>query len=85
MNNHFSHSDSHTHSVLMCDREERRFGESCLRFLLKPIAAVAPTFMTTPTTTVAKALVNCAVLPTQKKVELFDIRGIMILAGEIRH
>ena len=67
----------------MCDREERRFGEGCMRWFLKPFAAVAPTALTTPTTTLAKALTNCSVLPTQEKVELFDIRGIMTLAGEI--
>ncbi len=67
----------------MCDREESRFGERCIRFLLKPVAAVAPTTITTPTTSVAKAMVNCSVKPTQEKVELFDISGILTLAGEM--
>ena len=66
----------------MCDREEKRFGDGLLP-LLKPIAAVAPTLLTTPTTALGKAIANCSVLRTQAKVEVFDIRGIMTLAGEI--
>ncbi len=68
----------------MCARDESRPMEAALRFLLKPVAAVAPTAMTTPTTTLAKAMVNCAVSPTNESVEIFDNRAIFILAGELK-
>ena len=69
----------------MCDRQESRFGERIVRQLLKPVAAVFPTSITTPTTTVAKALVNSAVSPppTDKRWELFENKAIHQLAGEI--
>ena len=66
----------------MCDREESRFGETIARFFLKPLEKLCPTVATTPTTSLGKAMVNCAVIPSEDKVQLFDIKGILRLAGE---
>ena len=69
----------------MVDRVERRFAEAAFRTLMKPMAALFPTVATTPITTLAKAMVNCAAspAPTDKKWELFDNKAIFQLAGEL--
>lgn len=43
--------------VLMCDRGEKRVVERMSRFFLTPLAVLAPTVMTIPTTTLGKAMV----------------------------
>ncbi len=66
----------------MCDRQESRPGEAIARAILKPIAKLCPTWWTTYTTTMAKAMVNCSVIDSNQKAELYDIAGILTLAGE---
>ena len=69
-------------SMLMCDREESRPIESVARFFMKPLEKLCPTVATTPTSSMGKAMLNCAVIPSEEKVELYDIKGIPRLAGE---
>lgn len=47
-------------SVLLCDREKSRPAERFLKAITKPITYTFPTFMSIPTTTVAKAMVATA-------------------------
>ena len=68
----------------MCDREESRPMEAVSRFFMKPLAALFPTVMTTPTTSMGKAMVNCAVIQSTEKIATYDIKGILTLAGEYR-
>ena len=68
--------------MLMCDREESRPVETVAQFVLKPVAKICPTLVTTPTTSLGKAMVNCVVTPSEEKIELYDLKGIMRLAGE---
>jgi hypothetical protein len=49
----------------MCDRVDKRPIERMSRLLLTPLATVAPTFMTIPTSVVGKALVNNSILGHQ--------------------
>lgn len=70
-------------AVLMCDREEKRTGEGFIRALLKPVAAISPTMATTPTTTLAKAMVNCTVKPSEESFKLFNNKDIFRQAGEL--
>lgn len=65
----------------MCDREESRTFEAVARFFMKPIAKLFPT-TATKTSTMGKAMVNCAAMQTSDAVELYDIKGILRLAGE---
>ncbi|CAL8070137.1 unnamed protein product [Calicophoron daubneyi] len=44
--------------TLMCNRTERRFMESVVKTLLKPVAALSPTWITTPVTVLAQAMAN---------------------------
>lgn len=68
-------------ALLMCKREESRWGEAAARFLMKPVQAAFPTLLTVPTTTVAKAMVTAAVSPNNQSVEVFDNKAIHLLAG----
>ena len=65
----------------MCDWEESRWAEAAARFFMKPIQAAFPTWITVPTTTVAKAMVTASVSPSQQSVEVFDNKAIHLLAG----
>lgn len=70
----------------MCEREEPRMFEAVMRTMFKPMLAVCPTVFTTPTTTMAKAMVNCAVSPAQTNTNKWDIfanKAIFQLAGEV--
>ena len=67
----------------MCEREEPRMFEAVMRTMAKPMLAACPTIMTTPTTTMAKAMVNCAVSPAQNKWDVFANKAIFQLAGEV--
>ena len=69
--------------MLVCDREESRFGEGIARVLvINPLSKLCPTAATTPATSLGKAMVNCSVIPSEEKVQLFDIKSILRLAGE---
>jgi hypothetical protein len=67
--------------LLMCEREERRLSESILRTLIKPVQYIAPTLMTTPTETLAKAMINNTYLADKAKVEIIDNAKIFQLAS----
>ena len=70
-------------AVLMCNRTESRPGEAFIRFLMKPIAAVAPTAGSCPTSVLAKAMINNTLLSTkQMNVEIFSNKDIFKLADE---
>lgn len=65
----------------MCEREERRVFESILRTLIKPIQYIAPTLMTTPTETLAKAMINNTYLTEKSSVEIIENSKIFQLAN----
>lgn len=52
--------------VLMCDRGEKRIMERMSRFFLTPLAVLAPTVMTIPTTTLGKAMVVNSIVKGEK-------------------
>ena len=68
------------YSVLMCDRQESRPGEAVFRFFMKPIAKLAPTWISTPTEVVGKAMVNAAILPTADSFMVMENKDIFKLA-----
>jgi len=69
--------------ILMCEREENRPGEKIMRTVLNPVAKFFPTAITTPTSAVAKAMVNMAVAKSTEKVRILENKDVHIAAGEI--
>ena len=68
--------------MLMCKREESRFGESILHSLFKPVDYLFPTLLSTHVTDLATALVNQAASPLDgTKVHTLSIKDIYSLAG----
>ncbi|XP_069479578.1 oxidoreductase HTATIP2 isoform X2 [Ambystoma mexicanum] len=66
-------------AVLMCDRQESRPAEWIARKFLGPISYIFPTSLSVPVTTLARAMVNNAVIPSDQKVELLDNKAIHML------
>ena len=62
--------------MLMCDRQESRPGEWLARKLMAPMEYLSPGTMTSPTSTVAKAVINTIVSPTTESFELFASKAI---------
>ena len=84
----FERLDIFRPGLLLCDREEKRGGESFFRAVLKPIYKTFPTSMSTPTSTVAKAMVNEAISKTRDndgKCKIYEIKAIFDAAGEKPH
>jgi len=67
--------------LLLCNREETRFGEAIIRAIFKPISAVFPTSGSIPTSAVAKAMINNVVNPSNEKVKIFENKELHVLAG----
>ncbi|XP_063150078.1 oxidoreductase HTATIP2 [Candoia aspera] len=69
-------------AVLLCDRQEPRPGEWVARKTLGVVAHFFPTFMTVPTTTVARAMANLATMPAKdkQKVEVLENAAIHALS-----
>ncbi|XP_018411008.1 PREDICTED: oxidoreductase HTATIP2 [Nanorana parkeri] len=63
-------------AVLLVDREESRPAEWFARKMLVPIAYMFPTAYSTPITTLVKAMLNNAAVPSDKKVELLENKAI---------
>jgi len=55
--------------------------EGFAQVLFKPITWAFPTFISVPTSTVAKAMLNVTLKPTAEKVELLDNKAIHLAAG----
>lgn len=68
----------------MCDREESRPMEHALRVVSKPMLSMFPTVMTTPCSTLAKAMVNDVVAGNPEKVVILNNKDIFVMAGEIK-
>ncbi|XP_063802447.1 oxidoreductase HTATIP2 [Pseudophryne corroboree] len=68
-------------AVLMVDRQESRPSEWFARKMLAPISYMFPTAYSVPITTLVKAMVNNLVLPSDKKVELFENKAIHTLGA----
>ncbi|XP_014669419.1 PREDICTED: oxidoreductase HTATIP2-like isoform X2 [Priapulus caudatus] len=66
--------------VLLVDREERRAGEGVFRFMLKPVAWMFPTLITTPIEMVAVAMINNVQSPSNQSEELLCNKEIHNLA-----
>ncbi|KAG8129723.1 putative Oxidoreductase HTATIP2-like protein [Naja naja] len=68
-------------AVLLCDRQESRPVEWVTRKVLGVAAHFFPTYMTIPTTTVARAMANIAVMPAKdgQKVEVLENAAIHAL------
>ncbi|KAM6474747.1 oxidoreductase HTATIP2 [Liasis olivaceus] len=68
-------------AMLLCDRQEIRPVEWMARKVLGVVACFFPTFMTVPTTTVARAMANLAVMPAKdrQKVEVLENAAIHAL------
>ncbi|XP_072278414.1 oxidoreductase HTATIP2 isoform X2 [Pyxicephalus adspersus] len=63
-------------AVLLCDREESRPAEWFARKMLVPIAYMFPTAYSVPITTLVKAMLNNAVIQSDKKAELLENKAI---------
>ncbi|KAG8564750.1 hypothetical protein GDO81_016580 [Engystomops pustulosus] len=66
-------------AVLMVDRVESRPGEWFTRKLLGPFSYFFPTAYSVPMTTLVQAMLNNAVLPSDKKVDLLENKAIHTL------
>ncbi|KAM4720977.1 oxidoreductase HTATIP2 [Rhinophrynus dorsalis] len=77
---HFDRYTIFRPAVLLCDRQESRPAEWIARKFLAPISYVFPTAYSVPITTLVKAIVNNAVLQSNKKVELLENKAIHELA-----
>ena len=65
----------------MCNREEPRPGEAVARVLLKPVAFLFPTAITTPVEILSRAMINNVVSQSQDKFQLFENKAIHQMAG----
>ncbi|XP_064599592.1 oxidoreductase HTATIP2-like isoform X2 [Liolophura sinensis] len=72
--------------VLLCDRQESRAGESFVRFLLKPVAALFPTAISTPVDVLVKAMINNVIATPDKAkdFELYENKAIHMLGGNLK-
>lgn len=68
----------------MCKREEQRMGETVVKAILRPVSAVFPTAFTTPTATVARAMINNAVTASNEHVQLLHNKAIHLLSGNLK-
>ncbi|CAL1535358.1 unnamed protein product [Lymnaea stagnalis] len=72
--------------MLLCDRTERRTMEKVSIALLKPITSCFPTLLSAPVRTVAKAMINNVITPTDSSLpELYENKPIHQLAEGIVH
>eukprot|EP00914_Ancora_sagittata_P031818 GHVO01064510.1.p1 GENE.GHVO01064510.1~~GHVO01064510.1.p1 ORF type:complete len:201 (-),score=29.69 GHVO01064510.1:137-739(-) len=63
--------------LLLCDRQENRPGERAIKFLLKPVTYLLPSFISNPVRDVAKAMINeASTQDGQEKGKLFTIKDI---------
>ncbi len=60
--------------LLLCDRQESRPMEAVARFLRRPLAAVS--HQVDHNVSMAKAVINCAVIKSDEKAETCDIEVI---------
>ncbi|GAU97014.1 hypothetical protein RvY_08377 [Ramazzottius varieornatus] len=65
--------------MLLVKREQFRLSEAVARFLLTPVAWVAPTLMTTPIETLARALIMNTVQQQPADAETVDNKRIHLL------
>ncbi|XP_038053303.1 oxidoreductase HTATIP2-like [Patiria miniata] len=63
-------------ALLMCDRKESRPTEWLARKLMAPMEYLSPGTMTSPTTTVAKAIINTIISPLTEPFEIFESKAI---------
>ncbi|XP_033638816.1 oxidoreductase HTATIP2-like [Asterias rubens] len=63
-------------ALLLCNRQESRPGEWLAQKLLAPMEYLSPGTMTSPTTTVAKALINTIISQSTQAMEMFDSKSI---------
>ena len=68
--------------VLMCKREDQTCGGACMQACFTPISKCFPTAITTPTTTVAVALVNLPAIAEAEQNKIYEIKEIFNAAGE---
>ncbi|XP_069824150.1 oxidoreductase HTATIP2 isoform X2 [Dendropsophus ebraccatus] len=66
-------------AVLMVDRKESRPSEWFARKMLSPISYLFPTAYSVPITTLVRAMLNSAVLQSDKRVELLENKAIHTL------
>ncbi|XP_075694227.1 protein HTATIP2 isoform X2 [Rhinoderma darwinii] len=66
-------------AVLLCDRRESRPSEWIARKVLAPVSYFFPTAYSVPITTLVKAMLNNAVLQSDKKVDLLENKAIHTL------
>ncbi|XP_072045737.1 oxidoreductase HTATIP2-like [Amphiura filiformis] len=62
--------------LLMCDRKESRAGEWVLRKMLAPVEYAAPGLATTPTSTLAKAMIHATAAPQPEPFLLYNGKAI---------
>jgi len=69
-------------AMLLCDRQERRFGEKVANFALQPVFWACPTKFSVPTNTVAKAMIADLWRKTSNKVDIIENAAIHQLAKD---
>ncbi|GAB1609199.1 oxidoreductase HTATIP2-like [Argonauta hians] len=78
---HFQRLSIFRPGVLLCDRKEHRPGDTIFQKILRPVAYFFPTAITLPVETAALAMLNNAVTPSNRTVDLFENRAIHVVAG----
>uniref|UniRef100_A0A674I228 Protein HTATIP2 n=1 Tax=Terrapene triunguis TaxID=2587831 RepID=A0A674I228_9SAUR len=70
-------------ALILCDREESRPLEWCARKILGCLSHVMSiTALSVPISTLARAMVNNAVIPSDKKVELLENKDIHMIGNQ---
>uniref|UniRef100_A0A8C3HK39 Protein HTATIP2 n=1 Tax=Chrysemys picta bellii TaxID=8478 RepID=A0A8C3HK39_CHRPI len=70
-------------ALILCDREESRPLEWCARKILGCLSHVMSiTALSVPISTLARAMVNNAVIPSDKKVELLENKDIHVIGNQ---
>ncbi|KAK3102513.1 hypothetical protein FSP39_011893 [Pinctada imbricata] len=80
----FNRLSIHRPGMLMCDRQESRFGEKVARGIMKPIAALFPTAGSIPTSVLARGMINDVISTVTDDVKTFENRNIHVVAGNVK-
>ncbi|CAI9740085.1 Hypothetical predicted protein [Octopus vulgaris] len=78
---HFQRLSIFRPGVLLCDRAEHRPGDTIFQKILRPVAYFFPTAVTLPVETAAVAMLNNAITPTNRTLDVFENKAIHVVAG----
>ncbi|KAK3103411.1 hypothetical protein FSP39_019028 [Pinctada imbricata] len=74
----------HRPAMLLCDREQPRFGEKFARCIFRPMIALRPTTGSIPTSVLARGMVNDVISSDTNDVKTLLNRDIHLMAGNVK-